>query len=782
MSSEVFADSDLSSPSEGAAAVAQGERAQTFQNAMLVVIAAGVLAGGAIFAFSAELAAHPLSIFAYAAALASAVLLFFYIAARKRLAQTGGWSADSFDAFPRGLAITDLDGEVVSSPEGGGATIGALSAAPDDLVFRIGRQALEQGAAYADLKDAAEGSAGLLAFRVGRDRLLWATASRIEDLFRISDVTGGSMALFSATGDLVGGNRLFAEESPHLREMIKNALEDDALDESGSCLLSPRELAGERRNVLLLRCGDKGVLAVGYPAAADDDVGASALFDRMPVAAAELTPEGVVVKVNAAAKRLLGAGARPGARISDLVEGLSRPVFAKLRETAAGKGSARPELTRRTERQANSAGTPTEVFLQVAMTRVGEGEAASIIAVFNDATELKVLEQQFVQSQKMQAVGQLAGGVAHDFNNLLTAILGHCDLMAMRMDETAPDFEDLTQIRQNANRAAGLVRQLLAFSRQQKLNPTRCMLGEVLGELSNLLDRLIGEKVALDVVMEDGLWDVFLDAQQFEQVILNLVVNARDAMPDGGCVKIACSNIRYETEQKRDRAVVAPGEYVVVEVIDDGVGMTEDIREKVFEPFFTTKGVGEGTGLGLSTVYGIVKQTGGFIFIESETGAGTTFRILFPRSKDEAEPATPRIENERVITDLSGRGRILLVEDEAPVRTFARRALSLRGYEVTEAVDGEDALAILEDPGVRIDLAISDVVMPGGDGPSWVREARKTRPDMPVIFTSGYSEDILRKGVGDIGNCTFLPKPFSLDDLARVAKERIAREDDGDES
>lgn len=784
MPSDVFADSEVPSSARERMSAGADARPQSFQNVMLAIVAAAVLAGAGLFAFSPQLAAHPLSIFAYSAALASAVLLIFYVVAQRRRARSGALGVSGAEAFPQALAMTDLDGEIISTREGAVGTIGSLANAPDELVFRIGRLALEQGAAYTDVDNADGVLGGLLAFRVGDERLMWGMASRIEDICRIQDVSDASTALFSESGELLYENQRFAEESPHIRDMIDRMIDERVFDDSGSRLLSPRELAGERRNVLLLRCGAKGVLAIGFPAAADDDVGASALFDRMPVAAAELTPEGVVVKVNAAAKRLVGASARPGARIGDLVEGLSRPIIAKLRETADGLGSARPELTRRMERPTNSAGTRDEVFLQVAMTRVSESDASSIIAVFNDATELKVLEQQFVQSQKMQAVGQLAGGVAHDFNNLLTAILGHCDLMATRMDETAADFEDLTQIRQNANRAAALVRQLLAFSRQQKLNPTRCKLGDVLGELSNLLDRLIGEKVALDVVTEDGLWDVFLDAQQFEQVILNLVVNARDAMPDGGCVRISCSNAHHETECKRDRAVVSPGDYVVVEIADDGVGMTEDIREKVFEPFFTTKGVGEGTGLGLSTVYGIIKQTGGFIFIDSEPGVGTTFRILFPRSEEDVEPARPRTEDAKIVTDLSGRGRILLVEDEAPVRTFARRALSLRGYEVIEAVDGESALAILQDPDLSIDLAISDVVMPGGDGPSWVREARKARPDMPVVFTSGYSEDILRKGVGDIGNCTFLPKPFSLDELARVAKERVSRdgEDGGSQS
>ena len=306
----------------------------------------------------------------------------------------------------------------------------------------------------------------------------------------------------------------------------------------------------------------------------------------------------------------------------------------------------------------------------------------------------------------------------------------------------------------------------------QRAVEDRSRLPEVLSELSVLLNRLLGEKVTLEVAVEDGLWDVWLDAQQFEQVILNLVVNARDAMSAGGAVQIRCSNVVFSEELQRGRAVVPIGDYVQVEVEDEGAGMPEEVQAKAFEPFFTTKKVGEGTGLGLSTVYGIIKQTGGFIFIDSVVGRGTTFQLLFPRQSERA--AAPTKTAAPTLEDLSGSGRILLVEDEAPVRTFARRALTLRGYEVVEAAEAESALEIIMAPGEAFDLIVSDVVMPGRDGPSWVREAREAFPDVAVLFTSGYSEDVFRVGLEEFGNCSFLPKPFTLESLAAAVKRCLA--------
>ncbi|MEM1316423.1 MAG: ATP-binding protein, partial [Pseudomonadota bacterium] len=425
---------------------------------------------------------------------------------------------------------------------------------------------------------------------------------------------------------------------------------------------------------------------------------------------------------------------------------------------------------------------------------------------------------------------QLAGGVAHDFNNLLTAILGHCDLLLMRRDASEEDFSDLAQIRQNANRAAALVRQMLAFSRKQTLRPEVLDLGTVLRDLSHLLDRLIWEKVRLEIDVPSDLWRIRADHRQLEQVIVNLVVNARDAMPEGGAIRLSASNESWREERRRDRAVMPAGDYVTIRVADEGVGIPPDRIAQIFEPFYTTKKVGEGTGLGLSTAYGIVKQTGGFIFAESPPGQGAVFSIHLPRYAGEAlgiadgserglrgndvPHGPPRVRSPEAIAgpaearsgaadaptldegasargpvlalerpDRSGAagdvgapggapaetGAVLLVEDEAPVRSFAARALSLRGWTVIEADCAEAALSRLEDPELRIDVVVSDVVMPGLDGPSWVRMARRSRPDLAVVFVSGYAEDVFRRHVGDLGDLgdyTFLAKPYQLSDLA----------------
>jgi two-component system cell cycle sensor histidine kinase/response regulator CckA len=342
----------------------------------------------------------------------------------------------------------------------------------------------------------------------------------------------------------------------------------------------------------------------------------------------------------------------------------------------------------------------------------------------------------------------------------------------MRHDVADTEHGDLMQIRQNANRAAALVRQLLAFSRKQTLRPTVINLHDTLSELSHLLNRLLTEKVALRIEHGADIAPVRVDERQFEQVIMNLVVNARDAMPRGGEVRITTRTVRLKKDLVRDRAVILQGEWVVIEVADSGTGIPEGKLNKIFEPFFTTKQVGEGTGLGLSTAYGIIKQTGGFIFAESPPGGGAVFTIYLPAyDKIEVAPAPePEVRRPR---DLTGRGLVLLVEDEDPVRSFAARALRLRGYTVIEAVSGEEALEILKDADLHVDMMLSDVIMPGLDGPAWVREARKTRPDAKVMFMSGYAEDAFVGGESGIPRSAFLPKPFTLNELTQKVKDVI---------
>jgi two-component system cell cycle sensor histidine kinase/response regulator CckA len=402
-----------------------------------------------------------------------------------------------------------------------------------------------------------------------------------------------------------------------------------------------------------------------------------------------------------------------------------------------------------------------------------DGEAAIVHAI--ETTEQRALEAQFSQAQKMQAVGQLAGGVAHDFNNVLTAIIGYSDLLLANHRPTDPSFQDLMQIKQNANRAAGLVRQLLAFSRQQTLRPQVLDLNEVLSDLSiGLLKRIIGETVSLEVKHGRDLWPVKVDLNQFEQVIVNLAVNARDAMPNGGKLAIRTLNVPSEDAKNFRHVGFAPADYVLIEVEDTGSGIPPDVLGKIFEPFFTTKELGKGTGLGLSTVYGIVKQSGGYIYPESAVGKGTTFQLFLPRHVAGADDAPVRpAETEAAAADLTGRGTVLLVEDEAAVRAFASRALSSRGYTVLEAGTGVEALEMMDLHGGKIDLVVSDVVMPEMDGPTLLGELRKRRSDVAVIFVSGYAEEAFRKNLPAGEKFTFLPKPFTLKQLVAAVKETI---------
>ena len=507
-----------------------------------------------------------------------------------------------------------------------------------------------------------------------------------------------------------------------------------------------------------------------FAAGAPDPPARDALLEELPVALVRLDAEGRIDLANAAARRLLGGEGVPGQAIDTLLEGLGKPMPVRIADTMAGRAQGRSEVAR-------GRGGATERFLQVALTRVDDANGGHIMAVISDATELKTLEAQFVQSQKMQAVGQLAGGIAHDFNNLLTAIKGHCDLLLLRHAQGDAEHADLIQIRQNANRAASLVRQLLAFSRKQTLKPQTLHLYDTLADLANLLNRLLGEKVVLDIRNAEDIWPIRVDVRQLEQVIVNLVVNARDAMPAGGTVTLRTQKISLDQPLERDRARVPPGPYALIEVEDTGCGIPPDQIDKIFEPFFTTKRVGEGTGLGLSTAYGIIKQMDGFIFVDSTPGTGTLFQIYLPAALAEPDAPAPAPEPEAkaAFRDLTGRGVVLLVEDEAPVRSFAARALQMQGYTVLEAESGEAALEMLSDPGLKVDLFVSDVVMPGLDGPSWVREARRTRPDVSTVFVSGYAEDVFPEGKAAVPRSSFLPKPFNLTELVERVRDHMDR-------
>jgi two-component system cell cycle sensor histidine kinase/response regulator CckA len=413
------------------------------------------------------------------------------------------------------------------------------------------------------------------------------------------------------------------------------------------------------------------------------------------------------------------------------------------------------------------------VALTIAGLR-GLGDAAVLLLLKDNSEEAK-LKRQIAQATKMQAVGQLAGGVAHDFNNILTAIIGHCDLMLMRHTPGDSDYDEIQQIKSNSNRAAGLTRQLLAFSRQQTLRPQTLQLPDVVSEVSHLLKRLLGETVTLQVKHGRDLGPVRADPGQLEQVIVNLAVNARDAMAGtgGGHLSIQTYTVRADQVAELGSEILPVADYAALSISDTGCGIPPNVLGKIFEPFFTTKEVGKGTGLGLSTVYGIVKQSGGYIFADSKVGVGTTFVIYLPVHHEEGgaqkAPVVPKAPQQ----ETWGSGNVLLVEDEAMVRTVAERALTRQGYTVVTASNGEEALEIVT-RGDAIDLLISDVVMPAMDGPTMVREVRKLRPEIPVLFMSGYAEEQLRKSI-DIDHVAFLPKPFSVQELAEAARKVLAQ-------
>ncbi len=492
-------------------------------------------------------------------------------------------------------------------------------------------------------------------------------------------------------------------------------------------------------------------------------------FFEAPIGIALLDSSGGITETNRAFVALAGADVVPGTPLVSLVDARDgdgvKALLARPGGGTAGEGQAPLEV-----RFGDDGETVASMYVQ-SMTDLAGG-TTGYIAHFIDTTERRNLEIQFSQSQKTQAVGQLAGGIAHDFNNLLTAMIGFSDLLLLRHRPGDQSFADIMQIKQNANRAANLVRQLLAFSRQQTLQPRMLDVTDILVELSHLLRRLIGENIDLTMVHGRELAAVKADQGQLEQVIINLAVNARDAMSEGGKLAIRTSNVTVGQVRKLRAEEMPPGDYVLIEVEDNGSGIASENRDRIFDPFFSTKDVGQGTGLGLSTVYGIVKQTGGFVDLDTEVGRGTTFKIYLPQFDGPAQTVAAASDTEaKGARDLTGAETILLVEDEDAVRSFSARVLRNKGYEVHEADSGEAALLVLKEELDSIDLLITDVVMPRMDGPSLVRQVRTERPDLKVIFISGYTEDAFRKRLGEDGGIEFLSKPFSLKQLAAKVKE-----------
>jgi len=619
----------------------------------------------------------------------------------------------------------------------------------------------------------ARGDLLLWRFDRGEPDVLATLVKRISglegELFARSGVLAAAV---DAHGQIVSANRMFAERAigATLGDQKLNFADLVTASDDSLHLVSEGEGAPPMRLVHVPVDADAGdgaglmLLIDRVEPSQPDSANVQALLELLPLGLALVDRDGRFLTMNKAFKTAGGitddhATVYPG----DLVAKEDKAAVADaVRRNARGPAMSR-DLPIRLNAQP---GEP--VALTVAGLR-GLGDAAVLILLKDNSEEAK-LKRQVAQATKMQAVGQLAGGVAHDFNNILTAIIGHCDLMLMRHTPGDSDYDDIQQIKSNSNRAAGLTRQLLAFSRQQTLRPQVLQLPDVVSEVSHLLKRLLGETVQLALKHGRDLFPVRADPGQLEQVIVNLAVNARDAMAakGGGTVTIQTYSVKANQVAELGSDILPVADYAALSITDSGSGIAPNILGKVFEPFFTTKEVGKGTGLGLSTVYGIVKQSGGFIFADSKVGEGTCFTIYLPAHEAEAKTPKARLPAKPTEHELWGSGTIMLVEDEHMVRTVTERGLTRHGYTVMSASNGEEALELLAS-GEHVDLLISDVVMPVMDGPTMVRTARKDRPDLPILFMSGYAEEQLRNSI-DIDNVAFLPKPFSMIELAEAVR------------
>jgi two-component system, cell cycle sensor histidine kinase and response regulator CckA len=537
---------------------------------------------------------------------------------------------------------------------------------------------------------------------------------------------------------------------------------------------------GASRTLVLNRAKDDG-----SDSARAAEVRFMRFFQNTPMAIATVDKTGRIARSNARfASAFEGMLKGDDRSILSVVAERDRSALeAAIRKAGEGHGDIPPveaALAGAGERWAS-------FFVSAVEEEDSDGEAAIVYAL--ETTTQRTLENRVYQQQKMESVGQLAGGIAHDFNNVLSVIMMATDFLLNAHKPTDPSFQDIIQIKQNANRGAALVRQLLAFSRKQTLRPQVLDLNETLNDLTMLLRRLIGEKVTLTPAFGRDLWPVKADISQFEQVIVNLAVNARDAMPDGGKLTVRTANVPASESDAMSYKGMPSADYVLVEVSDTGSGIPPDIIDKIFEPFFSTKEVGKGTGLGLSTVYGIVKQTGGFIYVNSAPG-NTSFRIFLPRYIAGVEEAQPQIADANApaiagvvsaadnlartaAADLTGQGTILLVEDEEGLRALNARGLTSRGYSVLEASNGVEAIEVLEKNG-HVDLVVSDVVMPEMDGPTLLKELRRRDPAVKVIFVSGYAEEAFQKNLPEQEQYEFLAKPFTLKQLVSKVKEIMA--------
>ena len=707
-----------------------------------------------------------------------------------------------------GVAVTDRAGRIVCANDRYEALFNGYPTPPSlgigdadtERLGTAGRAAWRDGSGEATLT-VHGGKVDARIERIGRDMLLWrfVRTDAIDVVAHaVGLIAGGDgdrmgeagimLAMLSPDGRIRTANRVLRmramghddaaiEGRDFARFLITDSaglvrFEREGVSGNPLRVLQVPFLDGEDAPMLVALLDEEAAIAV--PA-----IGSSAtshvrsLIALLPVPLALIDRDGRFVHMNDAFHRLAGIdSAAPPLYPGDLVVREDKGALADaIRRFAGGGGYA-------TQLPVRFGGRPDEPVQVSLIGARGLGEAAVLMSA-KDSSEEGRLKHQVAQATKMQAVGQLAGGVAHDFNNILTAIIGHCDLMLMRHTPGDSDYDDIQQIRTNSNRAAGLTRQLLAFSRQQTLRPQVLQLPDVISEVSNLLKRLLGETVQLEVKHGRNLGPVRADPGQLEQVVVNLAVNARDAMltthpSGGGVLTIETSAVCAADVRRMGDDVLPVGDYTALRVTDTGTGIPADVIPKIFEPFFTTKEVGKGTGLGLSTVYGIIKQSGGYIFAENVRGAGASFAIYLPvhsaAGGQVAQAVVPKVRS----GETWGTGTILLVEDEDMVRAVAERALTRQGYTVRTAENGEVALEMLAGSDAP-DLLISDVVMPTMDGPTMARAVRKRFPKIPILFMSGYAEEQLRKSI-DLDNVNFLPKPFSVQQLAEAARDTLAGE------
>ena len=693
------------------------------------------------------------------------------------------------------MAITDRTGRLVCTNDlysdwfGGAVTPPGLpvDAQTNALLSEVGRSAWRDGEAAISgfMCNGREISGSVCRIGRGADHLLWrwqmrqtvdpvamVTAQLNEMPGRILGESGVMAALVSASGTVQASNpafRLRASGSKDARVDGHDFANMLRLDTNGLIRFDrERDAAGATPlRIIELPFDAEDASAPLLLLLIDEDGGAAErgialdyvenLLTALPFGMAMVDREGRFLFLNAAFQRLAGLDAtRLPSYPGDIVVAEDKAAIAEaVRRHAGGRSSAGDLAVRLSARPDDN--------VSVGLVGVrGMGDAAVLLAL-KDGGDDRDLRQQMVQATKMQAVGQLAGGIAHDFNNILTAILGNCDLMLLRHSPGDSDYDDIQGLRSNANRAANLTRQLLAFSRQQTLRPQILNLSDIVADVSHLLQRLLGEGVTLEVQHGRGIGPVRADPVQLEQVIVNLAVNARDAMPRGGALTMATRAISNAESRKLAREGMPPGYYSLLTVGDSGTGIAADVLPKIFDPFFTTKDLGKGTGLGLATVYGIVKQSGGYIFADSIMGQGTTFSIYLPVYSGPEQVEAPATAPATARSMHWGSGTILLVEDEEMVRAVAQRALVRAGYTVVTANHGEDGLekyaAMAE-----VDLIITDVMMPTMDGPTMVQEIRKAREEVPVLFMSGYAEEQLRGSIA-LANVAFMPKPFSVAQL-----------------